>query len=250
MEKSKKNPILVYWCVFLYFVILFTERMISIILSFMDADFSIFESMFSTYAYCMVIASLCAFLILLFTCNMPFLSALFSWNRVDTLMVDSRGYSILVGVLLISGMIHTNYSNFFVQCISYGFLIVGLVLATIANLRHDKTDVYRWISLIYLVAYSMAIPVVYESHLPNAFIINIVLAASSLILIGLFTFMSCKVFSGKADSILYVEPIHIAMFLNAILIWLRWDEGINLFLLISLVIAVVIWVVGKYIRIK
>lgn len=243
---KRKSSVLTYWCIFLYFVVLMTERIISLVLTVKDKGFFVFDSIFNIYAYGMVLLSLCAFLILLFTMNIPFLVALVSNDEEVRQRVSAKKYSILIGVLLVSGMIHTEHTITWLQFVAYGFLIIGMIVANIDNLKYKKSDATQWISLIYLIAYSMAIPVVYESHIPNALAFHIVEAAASLIMIGLFTFMAYKVFAGKAGNLLYVEPLHIAMFLNIAVIWMRWNEEINYFLMIAMGIAIVLWLVGKY----
>ena len=243
---KRKSNVLTYWCILLYFIVLMTERIMSLVLSFKEKGFQVFDSLFSIYAYGMVIISLIAFLILLFTMNIPFLAALVTNNEETLERVSAKKYSILIGVILVSGMIHTEHTITWLQFVAYGFLIIGMIIANIDNLKYKKSDATQWISLIYLIAYSMAIPVVYESHMTNALAFHIVEAAASLILIGLFTFMTYKVFAGKAGNLLYVEPLHIAMFLNIAVIWMRWSEEINYFLMIAMGTAIVLWLVGKY----
>lgn len=243
---KEKSSRFIYWCVFLFYITLMTERVISLVLTLRDKDYNIFESGFRIYSYAMVLASLCVFLLLLFTLNRPFLMALFSRNPEVQSRVKPKRFSILIGVILISVMIHTAHTTLWLQFAAYGILIIGMIVANIDNLKGKKTDAVQWISLLYLIAYSMAIPVVYESNMPGPTLFYIVEASASIILIGLFTFMVSKVFSGTASNLLYVEPLHIAMFLNIAVLWLRWDEEINYFVLISTAIAIVLWLVGKY----
>lgn len=243
---KKKSPVLSYWCIFLYFIILLAERVLSLVFSFMEKGLGIFDSLFNIYAYGMVMLSLVAFLILLFTMNRPFLRALFSKSEEIYSKVNVKRFSILIGVILVSGMIHTQHTITWLQFASYGVLIIGMIITNVDNLKYKKSDVLQWISLLYLIAYSMAIPVVYESQLPNALAFHIVEAAASLIMIGCFTFMAYKVFAGTAGNLLYVEPLHIAMFLNIAVLWLRWAEEINYFIIVSMAIAIVLWLVGKY----
>lgn len=243
---DKKSPKLTYWCVFLFYLILFAERVISIVFSLKEKGFSLFDSLFDFYAYGMVCISLIAFLILLFTMNRPFLRALFSKSEDNYSKVNVKRFSILMGIILVSGMIHTEHTVNWMQFAAYGILIVGLIICNVDNLKNKKSDALQWISLLYLIAYSMAIPVVYESQLPNALAFHIVEAAASLIMIGCFTFMAYKVFAGQAGNLLYVEPLHIAMFLNIAVLWLRWAEEINYFIIVSMAIAIILWLVGKY----
>ena len=235
-----------FWCIFLYFVILFTERTISVALSLYEQGYSLFNSWFGIYTYGLVIGAMGISLIMLLTINWPMLRALFSSDEKVYERVNVKSYSVVIGVILAAGMVHTEHTLVWLQFIAYGILIIGLVVTTVNNLKHDKTDTLRWISVFYLIAYSMAIPVVYETQLPNAMAFQIVEAAASLIMIGIFTFMAYKVFAGKAGNLLYVEPLHISMFLVIAVLWMRWTEKINYFLLVSMGIAVVLWMIGKY----
>lgn len=243
---NKKSQRVTYWCVFLYFVILFTERTVSIVLSLYADGFALFSTWFGIYTYGLVMAAMGISIVLLLTINWPMLRALFTKDERAGDRVNIKGYSVLIGVILAAGMIHTEHTLLWLQFIAYGILIVGLIITTINNLKQDKTDTLRWISVFYLIAYSMAIPVVYETSLPNAMTFYIVEAAASLIMTGIFTFLAYKVFSGKAANLLYVEPMHVSMFLVIAVLWMRWEEEINYFLLVSMGIAVILWLIGKY----
>ncbi len=242
---KEKSSILTYWCVFLYFMILLAERCISMVQTFREKGFAVFDSWFHIYTYGMVMLSLTLFLILLIVMNRPFLMALFSEREEVQARVSVKQFSLLIGILLVSGMIHTEHTITWLQFVAYGALIIGLILATIDNMQ-ERDIAMQWISLLYLIAYSMAIPVVYESKLSNALAFHIVEAAASIILIGFFTLMAYKVFAGKGGNLLYVEPLHIAMFLNIAVLWLRWSEEINYFIIVSMGIAIVLWMIGRY----
>ncbi len=245
---NKKIPRVTYWCVFLYFVILFTERTISVVLSLLEQGYSIFDSWFGIYTYGLVMVAMCISVIMLLTINWSMLKAMFTKDEKAYDNVNVKGFSIMIGVILAAGMIHTKHTLVWLQFIAYGILIIGLIVTTVKNLKHDKSDTLRWISIFFLIAYSMAIPVVYETQLPNAMAFQIVEAATSLIMTGIFTFFVYKVFSGKAGNLLYIEPLHISMFLVIAVLWMRWEEQINYFLLVSMGIAVILWVIGKYMK--
>lgn len=244
---KRKCPILAYWCIFLFFVTLFTERVISVVLTLNDENIIILNSYFNIYTYGIVYASLCVSLIMLIVMNWPFLMALFSDDEDIQNRVSLKRISVMIGVLLVSGMVHTAYTMTWLQFVAYGFLICGLIVATVNNLKHDRSDIHRWLSLGYMLAYSMAVPVVYESHIQYAFAFHIIEAAGSLIMIGFFTWMTYRVLSGRAGNLFYIEPLHIAMFINIAIIWMRWNEEKNYFLIISMGIAIAIWIAGHYI---
>lgn len=249
MCMNRKSQRVTYWFIFLYFAILFTERTLSIVFSLREHGFALFSTWFGIYTYGLVIVALVISCIVLLTFNWSMLRAMFSRNEKVYDLVNARSYSVLVGIILAAGMIHTEYTLVWLQFIAYGILIIGLIIATVNNLKHDKTDTLRWISLFYLIAYSMAIPVVYETKLPNAMAFHIVEAAASLIMTGIFSFFAYKVFAGKAGNLLYVEPLHISMFLVIAVLWMRWPEERNYFLLVSMGVAIVLWTIGKYIKV-
>lgn len=234
------------WCIFLYFIVLFVERVMSIYGSLMDSELAMFNSLFSIYSYGATFLSLVVALILLVTQNTSFIVALFTMDERRQSEVNFKRLSVLIGVLLVSGMIHTAHTTVWLQFVAYGFLIIGLIIATIKNQRHDKSDFMQWLSVLYLIAYSMAIPVVYESRIPNHLAFHIVEIVASLVMIALFSFMTYKVFAGKARNLMYIEPLHIAMFLDIAVIWLRWSEEINYFVMISLIVTIVLWLIGRY----
>lgn len=242
----KGSRVFSYWCVFLFFIILMLERAQSLFFSLTGQGLSVINSLFDIYAYSMVCISLVVSLILMCTANRYFFAALFSQSEDVHNKVSPLRLSILIGVLLVSGMIHTEYSILWVQFVAYGFLILGMIVTNIENLKHKKSDFTQWISLFYLIAYSMAVPVVYESNIPNALAFHIVEAAGSIVLIGMFSFMLYKVFAGKASNLLYVAPIHIAMFIDIAVIWMRWKEEINYFLIIALGATVILWLLGTF----
>ena len=66
-------------------------------------------------------------------------------------------------MILISGMVHTEYTIPGIQFASYGALIVAMVLKTIEKTGDGGDNIFMWYSLIYSVMFSMAIPVVYKS---------------------------------------------------------------------------------------
>lgn len=246
----KRSRVFMLWCILLYLLILTGERVNSLARSLWDPNINIFGSLYSICVYSAVIISLGASLLILIIFNRPFLAALFTREEKVHKKASAIRFSLLAGVLLISGMVHTEYTMVIVQFVAYGFLIIALLVATASNRQKNRTDVYLWLSLLHLIAYSMAIPVVYETKLPNATVFLIVESAAMLILVGMFTFMMYKVFAGKTRNLFYVPTIHLLILLNAAVLWLRWKEEINYFVLVATVVAVVTWLVGNNIRIK
>ena len=108
------------WLIMLYFIILFAERVQSIVRSIRDKDVKLFGSGFDSYVYLAVFLSLAAFLVLLAVGNAAFLQSLFTMDMNVYRSIDYRMLSITVGVILVSGMVHTEYTIPGIQFASYG----------------------------------------------------------------------------------------------------------------------------------
>ncbi|MGN0346103.1 MAG: hypothetical protein ACI4DU_02340 [Lachnospiraceae bacterium] len=243
-EKTSLREFLTNWFFFLYFLILFGERTQSILRSVKDSELELFGSGFHIYVYLLTFASLAGFLILLLFCNKMFLRSLFVRKTKVQNLVNYKMLCITGGVELLSGMVHTEYTVAPIQFAAYGMLIVAMILRTAYFQKETARKALLWLSLGYLVALSMAIPVVYESGLANANIFHFTEAVVSALLVFLFTYMLELVFLGKAENLFLVWPILVAAIGDAFVLWLRWEEEINLFVLVSLVIAMVLWLIG------
>ena len=90
------------WLIMLYFIILFAERVQSIVRSIRDKDVKLFGSGFDSYVYLAVFLSLAAFLVLLAVGNAAFLQSLFTMDMNVYRSIDYRMLSITAGVILVS----------------------------------------------------------------------------------------------------------------------------------------------------
>lgn len=138
---------LINWLIMGYFLILFGERIQSLIRSFADKDLSMWGDGFSRYVNGICILSLAASVILLFTINRDFLKALVS----DGTQVNTKMICITIGVILVSGMVHTEYTIPGIQFAAYGFLIAALVIRTAKNNAMADDSILLWFSLVYLI---------------------------------------------------------------------------------------------------
>ena len=110
------------WLIMLYFIVLFAERVQSIVRSIKDKNVKLFGNGFNGYVYLAVFLSLAAFLVLLIVGNAWFLKSLFTMDMNVYNSVDYRMLSITAGVILVSGMVHTEYTIPGIQFASYGML--------------------------------------------------------------------------------------------------------------------------------
>lgn len=231
---------LINWLIMGYFLILFGERIQSLIRSFADKNLSMWGDGFSRYVNGICILSLAASVILLFTINRDFLKALLS----DGTQVNAKMICITIGVILVSGMVHTEYTIPGIQFVSYGFLIAALVIRTAKNNAMANDSILLWLSLVYLIFFSMAIPVVYKSHIEYAGLFHIIEAVVSLVLVAAFAYMAYRVFNNDAVNLFMLLPIIIAVIGDAVILSLRWKEQVNTFVLIFIIASTVMWLAG------
>ena len=232
------------WLIMGYFVILFAERAQSIVRSISDPQVSVWGNGFNRYVYLVCFLSLTVFLVLLFTINNDFLKSLFKGDTV----VDYKMLSITIGAILLSGMVHTEYTIPAIQFGSYGLLIAALIVCTAKNNAASGNSLLLWMSLVYLIFFSMAIPVVYKSEIRLATVFHIVEAIVSIVLVAAFAYMSYKVFTGNAVNLFYLVPILIASAGDILVLALRWREKVNSFVLIFLVASVITWIAGVIVK--
>lgn len=208
----------------------------------------ILKSAFNKYVYGLALGSLIG-TVILFVSKIGFLF-------VDTFTGKNEPYNeqqwlwlcISFGVVLISGMVHTEYTIPGIQFAAYGFLIVAMALQTILNVRGGNMA-ELWIAFIFVVCFSMAIPVVYETKLSNHLLFHIVEALVSLVTIYFFVTMLLTIFIQQGD---YSYPIAIMLLTavgDALVIGLRWKEEKNWFVLVSVVLATVFYLVGFIMKI-
>lgn len=232
------------WLFLLYFVILFAERTQSLVRVIAEDRF--FASGFATFVDILAFLSLCAALILLAFYNKRFWQSLFSTAEPD--------YSILTitsGVILISGMVHTEYTIPPVQFVSYGALILAMILRAAELSGRAKSRSSLWYSLIYLTAFSMAIPVVYALNVSDSLAFEMAFYAIEtvvmLLLVLSFTVMLRRLFLGKGENLLLWIPFLIMAFGDATVLWMRRADEINFFVLIFAAVTAVLFLIGKLI---
>ena len=223
---------------FLYFLILLVERILSVAFSLADG-INLFADGFHAYTYSLVFLSIGAFLVYLVLKCRENVKALFKPNEA----VGFRHLCIAAGILLLSGMVHTEHTIGVIQFVSYGILILGILLQVILNVRQGGDKALHWLSFAYLVAFSMAIPVMYRSFLELHVLFHILEGFASFALVAVFTILLLRVFNG-ADDLFYLVPIIGAVVLDVALIAMRWNEEANFFVLIFIVLSSLLFIAG------
>ena len=225
----------------IYFVVLFIERAQSLYRSFSLTRKEMFSSSFDIYVNVVTMISLLSFLVLICFFNKDFWASLVSKEA----KVNYSMLTLTAGVILISGMVHTEYTIPGIQFASYGALIMAMVLKTIEKTGGGGDDTLIWYSLIYSVMFSMAIPVVYKSSIDKAALFHTVEAVVSLALVVAFTYMLNRVFLTKADDLMSLVPFLIMLIGDTLVLALRWKESVNSFVLIFASISTLMFALGR-----
>lgn len=223
---------------FLYFLILLIERVLSVALSIANG-INLFADGFFAYVYLLVFISIGGWLIWTILFCRENVKSLFRFNegiRFEKLCVGSA-------ILLLSGMVHTEYTIAGIQFASYGILIVGLLLQTVLCQKNCKSRLILWLSFAYLVAFSMAIPVMYRSLIEAHVFFHIAEAITAIALVGVFAYFEILLFRGTED-LFIIWPLLVMVGLDALLITLRWPEEKNWFVLIFASLSLVLFLVG------
>lgn len=242
-KSSKRIRTAIAWCVMSYAMVLYGERIASIFRVIVTGGF--FASVFDSFVNITASLSL--------VCAAVMLAAL-PRNRGLILSlagigdgIDYDAMSITCGVLLVSGMLHTEYTAAPVQFVAYGLLIAAMVIKTADTARRSKQKFKLWYTLIYLVVFSMAIPVMYRSSIEWAVLFHIVEGISVFALVALFTQMMRAVFDEEPDDLIDYLPFVAMVIFDAAILFMRWSEEINMFVLIFASAAVALFIIGKII---
>lgn len=238
--KKKGFGRLISWMFLLYFVILFGERAQSLFRAI--TQYGLFPSAFDGFVNLTAILSLCATVAMLVIRCRSFWKSLFSAAEADYCPL-----SVTSGVILVSGMLHTEFTIAPIQFAAYGMLIIAMILRTVELSGSAKNRFSLWYSLGYLTAFSMAIPVLYHSVIESAALFHVIESAVMLLLVLSFTLMLRRLFLGKGENLLLWVPFIIMAVGDAVVLWMRWAEEINSFVLIFACLSAVLFIIGKVI---
>lgn len=235
---------------FVYFAVLFAERVQSMVRTFADPAVRPFGDGFHIYVNLLTLLSLAGTVVYLLATNRAHFAALFTRDAGVHSAVNIGALCIAAGILLLSGMVHTEHTVAPVQFGAYGALIIAMVIRTAMVQGEAGNRFLLWFSLVFLTAFSMAIPVMYHTSIPQAALFHILEAVTAALLVAAFTGMMYQVFTGCAVNLFAVWPMLVAAVLDGILLAMRWREQVNTFVLIFLVVAAVLWCVGKVISVR
>lgn len=225
----------------LYFVILTAERIVSLVRIFMG-DFSAYGALDWYMTALTVGAIIGAYAFILIKC----LPA--ARNHPDGGVFGKL--AVAAGILLLGGMVHTHGSIPPLQFVSYGMILISMAIHTAVKVKENGGGLWRWLSFGYIVAFSMAIPVVYPTEIELAWLfvpLEIVVSAGMVVL---FTVMLRGFYNGSGEYSFPLPPLLAALVGDAAVLALRWNEEINFFVLIFICVAVVLFTAGKIVRNK
>lgn len=156
---ERKHNSLMFFSFLAYYIILFAERMVSIVWTLVDTEkygfrYMFFHGAFNKFAYGMTFLSLAVFLII-------FLRIIGKGLAVG--IAGSWGVLIFdAGVLLVAGMQETANSFTVVQFIAYIFLFIACFVKFLEVMRKKDATASTIASFVYFVGFGLAIPVVHR----------------------------------------------------------------------------------------
>lgn len=246
MEKKSVADKLKMVFLLLYFLILTVERVISLVCVF-TGDFSSYDVL-DYYMTALTIVSLIgSYAYILLKCRI--VVRRYDNGKVSAspeLAVDTfKHLAVAAGIILLGGMVHTEGTIAPVQFAAYGMILISMAIHTAQCVKKCGGGFHRWISFSYIVAFSMAIPVVYHSSVELAWLfipVEIIVSAGMVVL---FTVMLKNFYTTTGEYAFPAIPFIAAIVGDAAVLALRWQEEINMFVLIFITLASVLWIVGK-----
>lgn len=232
-----------------YFLILTVERVISLVSVFMG-DFSVYDALDWYMTALTLFALFGAYVYLITRCEL-FVKSYSSENISSIVSGKNFGrLSIAAGILLLGGMVHTNGTIAGIQFASYGMILISMAIHTARQVKANGGGLTKWLSFAYIVAFSMAIPVVYHSDISLSWLFIPLECVVSAGMVVLFTIMLKSFYEGDGEYSFSFLPFIVMAIGDAAVIYLRWSEEINFFVLIFASLAAVLFVVGRLFKAK
>lgn len=238
--------------IIIYFLILFGERIQSLVRA--SKNRVLAKDGLHRYMTVLCMVSMIGTVILLFIqTGIRFISVRCFNNNVISSVEDFQrfiGIAVIllccaVGCLLLSGMVHTEYTIPGIQFGAYGALIGAMIVRVVLMQSVQAAHSYDcWMALIYIVAFSMAIPVVYPSEIKKKRIFHVIECIVSAVMVIMFTAMLVFLFFEKYAWVFHPGFILFALAGDIVILAMRWKETINWFVLIFLSVSVLMWVAG------
>lgn len=228
----------------LYFLILTVERIISIIVCF-RGDLSRHDAL----DYYMIALTIFGIFAAYIFAAVKYMKSV----RTDT---DGKSkqpglfpdLAVSAGALLLGGMVHTEGSIPAMQFTSYGMILISMAVHTAVSVKKHGKPLMRWLSFAYIVAFSMAIPVVYHTQIELAGVFIPIEITVSAGMVVMFTIMLRRFYAENGDCRFFPAWFIFAVIGDAAVLALRWLEEINYFVLIFISVTAVLWTVGTLVK--
>ena len=218
----------------LYFAILFTERVLALVFSVKGGgEYALTSGNFFNYlAYSVTALSLAAGTALFARLFVALIRSLRTGSTYD-FRVHSREWVIAATVLLFGGMMHTGFTLAGMQFAAYGFLIAALILSAVEGCLSGGDKYEGVVSAVYLVLFSMSIPVCYISFMEDPLRIPFFVAefAAVFALVPVFGVMTDRLMRTGVTTFTPIFPALMTV-LSGATVALKWSESINWFVLI------------------
>lgn len=244
----------------LYFLILFIERLLAVILSVrLGGEYALLSgNVFNYIVYGITAVSLVAGFVLMIRVLPAMFVSVFTSKEYD-FGANYKPVVIAAMVLLFGGMMHTGFTVAPVQFVAYGFLIGSMIVRTIECCLEVKEHALSdgnagvapfgkkrrfssIVSVIYLTLLAMAVPVSYISfqELPMRAVFFAVEFTAVFVLVPVFGILLLKFYDTGVTSFSFVYPL-LMLILSGLTVALKWKEEINWFVLIFVVLTLVFY---------
>ena len=229
----------------LYFLILFAERLLAVILSIRTGgEYALISgNVFNYIAYGVTAVSLLCSTVLMARVLPGMFVSIFT-SREYAFSEKYKQIVIAAMAILFGGMMHTGFTLAPLQFVAYGFLIASMVVRTIECYSADKNSRYSSIvSVIYLTLLAMAVPVCYISHqaMPLKAVFFAVEFLAVFVLVPVFGKLLLAFYESGVTLFSFVYPL-LVLILSGLTVALKWTEEINWFVLIFLTLTEVFYV--------
>lgn len=236
-----------------YFLILTVERIISLVSVFMGmGDSSSYDALDWYMTALTLFAIFGAYIFIVIKCEL----IVKHYNNGKTsaaTIVSQKNFgrlSIAAGILLLGGMVHTHGTIAGIQFASYGMILVSMAIHTAQQVKANGGALEKWLSFAYIVAFSMAIPVVYHSYIELSWLFIPLECVVSAGMVALFTIMLKKFYESDGGCDFSVLPFLVMLLGDFGVIFLRWNEEINFFALIFACVSTALWIAGRLVKAK
>ena len=243
IKKSDKAKLIF---LILYFLILTIERVISLATVF-TGDMGSYD-LLDLYMTVLTAGSIIGAYVYIFV-NCRFTVRHYKNGKVSAIPTLEQGVfgnlAVAAGILLLGGMVHTEGTIPSIQFAAYGMILVSMAIHTAQCVKRYGGGLIRWLSFGYIVAFSMSIPVVYHTsiELSALFIPLEILVSAGMVV--LFTLMLRRFYSGDGEYAFPAAPFAAAAAGDVAVLMLRWSEEINMFVLIFICAASLLFIAGK-----